>query len=327
MPEQHQSSPEIQFVPLSPEQAELLLREPDAIRHMGYVAMGGAEIIGVVPETENAPAHFVNLNENDPGTRINVTNNTAKAQENYEKYGSPDAAVERLYAEAPADSEADRGSSLAQIAEQAGLPNILRRFNDLESMIRGDNRLNSEDIYSMMGEIDRLSYTLDAAAQSGPWAGNYMRNYPEILGSIDAMTASMSQQVERIKTRTDSREHEVARYAQDVNTTGSEVALSVEDANERTKYDQALQQVSGTLQQIGRAAEGTIVANDIKNRVLGQLSNIRFSHELTVHDVFDMAMQMKAVLSSAEAQLLDTRAMTLLGEQINELDGLLQEKA
>lgn len=323
MSEYHPSSPELQFVPLTPEQAELVADYPEATKELGHVAMEGVELVGVVPATETDAAHFVNL-DSDVGTRINVTSDTEKAQENYERYGSPDAAAERLYGEAPVSTEeAAEGSTLAEAAEAAGLTDMLRQYDGLEDAIRTLDRINAENVNDLRQDIINLQQALDGA--NGPWAGNSIQDHPELISQIDAVSQSMANQVVELDNRVKGQQHETSHYVENVAAAGREVAPLGDEADQAL-FTKTFDQVSTSLEQLANTDADAAAVNLLRN-VVDVLSSLRTESHLSISDVQDTTGQLMAMLETAQQQLTHMHKLDAVSENISALEKLTRGTA
>lgn len=325
MSESYSNQPEIQFVPLSPMEAEVLQRYPDEVKNLGHIAVDGVEIVGVVPPTEAMPTHFVNLS-NDPGTRIDVDGDTPRAGENFAKYGSPDAALASLQATEEQEKGTEESLSIAEIAEEAGLTRALRLYEALSDTIQSDKKLIGVDLNKTHEDLQQLHVALINAAESGPWAGNQLHTYPEFLNQLDTITQLLATMAARQESRVAAQQEDIIKYENDFKVADDETQQQLGNSDASRRVIRSLEDARASINRLAADTSGSDAVNMMKYTV-DTLTNVRHDPNIAVDDVKYMVAQLIDRLAEAHAEVSRTAIVQEAEDDIQRVSELIKKAA
>lgn len=299
MPETAQPHPEIQFVQLSPLEAEILEKNPDAIVDIGHMALDGAEIVGVVTPGEGGQPQLINLS-NDPGVRINTVGNFGRAEENLAKYGSPEAALAQIKSEQMKTVE-EGISPVEKLANAVGLSEILTQADALIKSIESGNADIRTDLASAVQELDQLKSALRVAAESSLWSGNYLNQYPELINRINLTNQSLAEITLKDEDILQNETAQAAAYKNGFDSVADDINSS-NDIESAAELNELVDNMSLALQTLSRR-ESTTEAVKMMHYTVDTLSNMQYEGNLTVSDSLDMVMQLADRLNEMENSL------------------------
>jgi hypothetical protein len=322
MTEQAPQLTEVQFVRLSPEEAEVLAQAPEAIADLGHMALEGVEIVGVVDRAGDTPAQLVNMSS-DPGTRINVSGETARARDNLERYGTPEAAVAQL--DSLEQKENAEAITLAELAEQTGLSSVLKRYDTLSEMLQGGNSVIRRDIDGAIDDLRRLQSALGRAADEGPWSGNYMRNHPQLARQLHTMGEGLAAQANRHASRAGEQDQEVFAYQGKLMGTAEEVTRQIDrQSREARAFSASLDDVQLSLKRMSADSPAHSAVTETR-QLANMLSSLGYDPQATPDEAKMLVARVTNKLEEIQHTLALGRGNRIAAENISEMIRLIQK--
>ena len=321
MAEQSPQPAEVQFVRLSPEEAEVLAHAPEAIADLGHVALDGVEVVGVTEQTGDIPAQLINMS-NDPGTRINISGETGRTRANLEKYGTPEAALAQLE-----NGETPEAKTLAELAEESGFTSVLKHYDQLSDTLQTGNKVMRADIDNVQDDLRRLQVALGNAADEGPLSGNYVRNHPQLARQLDDMTQALAARANTYTARAEEHGQEISVYSGKITGTSELVIHEMSrDSREARAFSSSLDDLQASLRQLALTSPSDAAAA-IARQAASMLSNLTDDYHLTPDDARMMVMRISNEFDEVQHTLGVNRGDRITTEKISDMKRLIQKTA
>ncbi len=311
-PEQNNFDPQQQLFKITAEQEAQLGRvemgpESEAmLQSFGAIAVEGnvALVVTTAEDGTETPSHYVDIGS-DLGTRLNPDKSERAKQlpslEEGHALVNQKAESESEPEQEAASTEQETVAAIEKIIDESDLVEALNSYNRLHDDMEQGAHVERSALTAASEQLEMLLRSLNYANNEGPWAGNNLRNHPQLINQVRQAAEELQQVNRQIQNAgndtADSREAFTNRFVETAENAQQKLAQIESDDARGIK--RSLSDISESLQVQRMRSRNS---GDDKNAKLGQLARqieeMAYDSYMTVDDALHVIRNGQYILES-----------------------------